>query len=623
VTRTIQPHFTGTPYRLCLSAYLTHPRCSLGVPQVHHRPFFRSKPTLLHLRCKIPTVSELGLRGSDVLVIVCVLLTTSCSLSLGVGAVYSTARCPHLPAEIWARIFTFGDAVSLWVNCRNVSRMLRAEAEREFATTRLPTLQIEWKFAGGQPFIDGGSVTSGELLGVSDNNAFATFSVAIDYPACKRPCMEDAVEASARQEKLTRTLRYSDLGLSYRISPGGMGAAFTTQQCSLDGVYNDVHIPSLTVDLDASTFTIEWRQFFDEFYHDSAYFQKYKIVSEASRPQGNVFPDSSADSVDRSLAAHLGDWSTCTASVEGGGKCPKSGSLLEQPLPWSQNFGEEDDSLYTEAYLHRLKRSLAHMEQDLDNENVLQCVNATDLWQWAEQHAVSQRRKRNALLFDDYKRRHGIHPCISDVGIFVPLFCGCNSSGSPRYSPISPHFSPLGTHYSTQGDFWNCEHVTPPRRRLSAELSPYSLISLDSSPTSPGFSPRSPGFSQALSRYSPTSPPYSPDSPWYSRNSPRSPEPPAFSPPSPTFSPASPQYPPTSPRYSPSTPTFGWNGAWPHWTPTSPTYSPTSPIGGYTDPAPTFQPPPPEEADSIMRDDTSYYDPPSDDENCGIDMIEE
>lgn len=51
-------------------------------------------------------------------------------------------QCPALPLEMWAHIFTFVDEVDLWVTCRQVSRTLRAEAEREFAKNRLQHMEI-------------------------------------------------------------------------------------------------------------------------------------------------------------------------------------------------------------------------------------------------------------------------------------------------------------------------------------------------------------------------------------------------------------------------------------------------------------------------------------------------
>jgi hypothetical protein len=491
--------------------------------------------------------------------------------------------------------------------------MLRGETEREFATTRLPTLQIEWRLSGVYSSSDGGSVTSGGILGFSDNGAFATFSAMFDGPACERRYMENRLEASAREENVTRALRYSDLDLHYRIPPGGVGTAFTTQQCLLDGVCNDVQIPSLTVDLDASTFTFEWRRFMDDFYRDSVYVQRREHLIEASQHQDSTLPDSGTDSVDDSLAAHFHEWSTCTASVEGGGKCPKSGSMLEQPLSWSEKIGAESDGLYTEAYLHRLKRSFAYAGQILDFEHVAEGTNAADLRHWAGQNVAGHRRRRNALLFQDYTQRHGIHPCISDNGTFIPLFCSCNSSGSPRYSPISPHFSPLEGPYSRADcGFW-LEVRTPERHSRSLSWSPESPASL-------GFPPSSPDFAPASPQQVPSSPQYSPDSPWYSRSSPR------YSPASPTaprWSPTSPRYSPTSPQYSPASPRYATSLAPSCCTPTSPQYPPTWPFGGSTEPPSGVQFPPPNEPDSIMRDDTSYYDPSSDDENCGVDMSED
>jgi hypothetical protein len=491
--------------------------------------------------------------------------------------------------------------------------MLRAEAEREFAKTRLPTLHIEWRFCGGQSF-DRGSVTSGEIQSFSDNDVFATFSASFTIFA--REHMENRVEARSRVETVTSALRYLDRDLRYRTARDHAGAAYMRQQCLLGEVYNDIQIPSLTVDLDAATFTFEWRNFLNEFYRDSAYVQKRERLIEASQYQDSVLPDSS-DSVDESLAAHFCEWSKCTSSIEGGGECSKSGSILEQPSSWSENFGIEDDGLYTEAYLHRLKRSYALAGWDIDYEHVVEGMNTPDLWNWVEQQVVSHRRERNLLLFHDYKKRQGFHAWISDNGTFVPLFCCCNSSGSPRYAPISPRFSPLQEPYSTRShdgfhNFWD-------RGSISPGLSPYHPITPHYSPTSPPFpispprfSATSPRDSPDSPRYSPTSPLYSPDSPWYSRNSPL-----------PTFYPTSPQYSPTSPQYSPNSPLYSPSSALSPWTPTSFINPLNFPAADFTQPPPIFHPASTDAQDDIIRDDTSYYDPPTDDENCGVEMTED
>jgi hypothetical protein len=52
--------------------------------------------------------------------------------------------CRALLAEIWGHICAHVDVFSLWIACRQVSKMVRAEAEREFARTRLPQLKLGW-----------------------------------------------------------------------------------------------------------------------------------------------------------------------------------------------------------------------------------------------------------------------------------------------------------------------------------------------------------------------------------------------------------------------------------------------------------------------------------------------
>jgi hypothetical protein len=55
-------------------------------------------------------------------------------------------KCPALPVELWGKVFTHLDDFTVWMRCRNVSKMWRAEAESEFARTRLSQLYFKREF---------------------------------------------------------------------------------------------------------------------------------------------------------------------------------------------------------------------------------------------------------------------------------------------------------------------------------------------------------------------------------------------------------------------------------------------------------------------------------------------
>jgi hypothetical protein len=59
-----------------------------------------------------------------------------------VMAANNSPACRPLLAEIWGQICAHVDDFSLWVACRQVSKMVRDEAGREFARTRLPQLKL-------------------------------------------------------------------------------------------------------------------------------------------------------------------------------------------------------------------------------------------------------------------------------------------------------------------------------------------------------------------------------------------------------------------------------------------------------------------------------------------------
>ena len=62
------------------------------------------------------------------------LMTSRFAKTTKLSPAMPAASCFHLPAHLWAHILTrLDDDFNVWVTCRQVPRMLRAEAEREFA----------------------------------------------------------------------------------------------------------------------------------------------------------------------------------------------------------------------------------------------------------------------------------------------------------------------------------------------------------------------------------------------------------------------------------------------------------------------------------------------------------
>jgi hypothetical protein len=56
--------------------------------------------------------------------------------------------CCPLSSEVWSLICAQTDDFTLWIVYRQVSKVMRAEAEREFARTRLPQLRIKFSCCG-------------------------------------------------------------------------------------------------------------------------------------------------------------------------------------------------------------------------------------------------------------------------------------------------------------------------------------------------------------------------------------------------------------------------------------------------------------------------------------------
>lgn len=59
--------------------------------------------------------------------------------------------CRSLPGEIWDLICAQAEDFALWVAYRQVSKVVRSEAEREFVQTRLPKLCIKLPYSGRIP----------------------------------------------------------------------------------------------------------------------------------------------------------------------------------------------------------------------------------------------------------------------------------------------------------------------------------------------------------------------------------------------------------------------------------------------------------------------------------------
>lgn len=89
-------------------------------------------------------------------------------------------RCPPLPAETWGEILVNVEDLDLWVICRQVSRTLRLEAEREFARNRLGQLEVTASLSKTMPKKRGVRLYSRttsicKLLGVSIRGVKAVF----------------------------------------------------------------------------------------------------------------------------------------------------------------------------------------------------------------------------------------------------------------------------------------------------------------------------------------------------------------------------------------------------------------------------------------------------------------
>jgi hypothetical protein len=247
-----------------------------------------------------------------------------------------------LPAELWRNIFNYVDEIDLWFTCRQVSRLLRSEAEREMAAHRLQKLNFRSHFHTKIELH--GEIT--HVLGIIMNPKLENFSkdkprVLYKFQVAFAP---DLVTAQA-EEELLGMIKYrldefkiSDLDFVERDSRGMSG-----RQIHIDNFMNKIEIPGLEIDAAAKRLSFEWRPFLDHFFAEEAYVRHMRSRSALTK-------DERLENAERMLRAKGQDFT-------------------------SQNFGHllaknglEDRAIWERAYGLRLKRAFENAGSTLDVE---------------------------------------------------------------------------------------------------------------------------------------------------------------------------------------------------------------------------------------------------------------
>ncbi|KAF2832508.1 hypothetical protein CC86DRAFT_90526 [Ophiobolus disseminans] len=244
--------------------------------------------------------------------------------------VRTTLNYPSLPAELWGQILSYMDDFSLWVPCRQVSRMLRTEAEYAFARTRLPQLEIEWactvKFWDRhvrRKYMYYGNLdnTGTEFLGLDASGTRECFHVPISYRVTDMsdeqiPLVPNHDEL---KERVMKALRNAEVNFASGLRSDAPAEMIST----LSPFSNNNLMPGLDHGVNECSF--DWKAFLNGFYADYAHVGK---MTQPLAPFQAVLQRINAAERVFTLASN-----------------------------WIPDYGRLEDSLFKRAYMTRLERA--------------------------------------------------------------------------------------------------------------------------------------------------------------------------------------------------------------------------------------------------------------------------
>jgi hypothetical protein len=190
---------------------------------------------------------------------------------MSIASIAPTLATSYLPAEIWGQVMSYVDNLHLWVVCRQVSKALRSEAEREFAKHRFKNLHIHWDSAEPRAYLSKPAgytffASTKHLLSISPDGLRATFSVSMVYqkPACTYQNVHPDPKMDIKSvHKCVHKLLSNfddDFGLRLGQSPE------LSQVCQLGPYFCDAPIPKLEFELAGGKISFEWKSFLNGFF---------------------------------------------------------------------------------------------------------------------------------------------------------------------------------------------------------------------------------------------------------------------------------------------------------------------------------------------------------------------
>jgi hypothetical protein len=190
----------------------------------------------------------------------------------------TVSKCPQLPAELWGSIFSHLDKYTIWMVCRNVSKLLRGEAEGEFARVRLPKLYFKWSFSLGNVLYQGeeyesyfGSIKIIQLASYSKDEERAFFDVRAKFTLQDDDYWQNAEGKQPRmvmpwtselEDNIQQQLTYSDIYGPYMNSPSFV---------YIGADINEIEVPGINIDWEKHQVSFLWKQFLTKFYLEESY----------------------------------------------------------------------------------------------------------------------------------------------------------------------------------------------------------------------------------------------------------------------------------------------------------------------------------------------------------------
>jgi hypothetical protein len=267
------------------------------------------------------------------------------------------------------------DDLTLWMVLRHICRITRSEAEREFATTRLSRLKLDWTCKGTFIHQDHDYKLEydcrtkhirTEFLGLDDDEIRARFRVPMH---CKvQGVAGDYVADQAKFNRIvddlvSKALMSVDVAINNEENNTKLTAV-------LDFFSNNNPLPAMQYDIEAEECLFDWKAFLNVFYAD------YMFVERLKHPRTPYV--SIADRNEVSEQDFERQWNS--------------------RVVWPKTYGRLEDPLFEHADLVRLKRAhtKAELRFSLDSKR----------FEEIKEDVVRVRWKRNKELYDYLRWRH-------------------------------------------------------------------------------------------------------------------------------------------------------------------------------------------------------------------------